>query len=487
MANDVEFAYRLPLTYVRVTGSCIKTTDELESEPKTGYKSVVTTETGADLLTSCHVRLSPASLASQKSTWNLTADGRLTGADVTTTVEPLAVWKTSLEAGAAVLAAGAPLAAAGPMGWVALAGAAGAAAIGTGIVAQYNLIESIEPFEGHREAAPEPAANENPRDWQVHAAYIADHPAAAQALANYRAALAKASAEHARAALGALSENSRTQYFWEERVKSLQRILASVSVGAGAAEAAYAQWRATKVTTEQTDFDVRLRIDDLPDGGTLTAWLERPTPTAEWHHLANDLRVAVSVELDDIPTDNERRQRIDFVPQSSDEIVHYRQPRSAVLTVWELTPAPGKSYTKKQIDVRRIFVAYPGNEARISIASAQDTSNAVSVGFDESGALIKVTADLTDRTLQRAHDISALLPALSTAATAGTDLRKAFSPPSLVDRAAEAKAARELGLTPVEKNPLEEELAEQQLRAQLKIAQQIASSTSLPVMVSVQG
>jgi hypothetical protein len=45
MTNDVEFAYRLPLTYVRITGSCTKTTDELESKPKTEYKSVVTTET----------------------------------------------------------------------------------------------------------------------------------------------------------------------------------------------------------------------------------------------------------------------------------------------------------------------------------------------------------------------------------------------------------------------------------------------------------
>jgi hypothetical protein len=46
----------------------------------------------------------------------------------------------------------------------------------------------------------------------------------------------------------------------------------------------------------------------------------------------------------------------------------------------------------------------------------------------------------------------------------------------------------ELGLTPAPGDPLQElrdQLAEQQLRAQLRVAQQIAPSTTTPVVVSV--
>jgi hypothetical protein len=493
MADDVTFSYRLPLTYVRITGTRTELTDPFEDKPESDYKSVVTTEVGADLLTHCPVRLSPESLANQKSSWNLTSDGRLTGADVNNAAEPLAAWKAALEAGVSVLSGGALLAsAAGPAGWVALAGAAGAAAIGTGLVVNHRAFLFDPQAEGYKGVTKPPDVDDaEPADWNVHPSYAADHPEAAVTLANYRATLSKAASEHAAAARACvLDDDPVNQGVWEERVKSLQRILASCSVGALSAEAAYMAWQASKVSTTSIEYDERLRIDDLPDRNTLEKWAKKPGTGSKWEQLANDLRVAISVELDALPTDNQRRRRLEFEPLSSDEVVHYRQPRSAVVEVWKVEPGARGAYTLTRVEVRRLFVSYPGNETTLSIASPNGTSSAIAAIFDESGALTKVTSDITDRTLQRAREVSAILPDLDAAAESGSNLRKALSPPSLVDRAAEAKAALELGLVPTPDDPLKDlknQLAEQQLRAQLKLAQQIASSTSVPVIVSVKG
>jgi hypothetical protein len=116
------------------------------------------------------------------------------------------------------------------------------------------------------------------------------------------------------------------------------------------------------------------------------------------------------------------------------------------------------------------------------------SDSAVTVIFDESGALSTVTTQTTDPTLQRAKDVATLLPALPSALDAGSDLRKALTPPSLVDQAAEAKAAKELGLikSPADPlQPLRDRLEEARLLAQLKLAEQLSSATSPPVMITV--
>lgn len=72
--------------------------------------------------------------------------------------------------------------------------------------------------------------------------------------------------------------------------------------------------------------------------------------------------------------------------------------------------------------------------------------------------------------------------------TSGKDLRDALAPPSLVDRAAEAKAAAELGLVPTQDDPLKElkaQLEENELRARLRVAEQLQASRSVPVFVSL--
>jgi hypothetical protein len=497
MTDTPSFSYRLPLTYVRVTGTKRTLTDSLTETSEVERTSTVTTEIGADLLTRCQVRLSPDSMATQKSTWKLLPDGRLTGADVATTTEPLAVWKASLAAGISVLtAAGPALISMGPPGWIALAGAVGVAAAGTGIsLGQLNLFaHRLEPDpDADSHALPQTA---DPAEWDVHPRYVEQHPMAAETLATYRAALAAATAAHARyiyAAIHAGHDDEGARGHWEKQLESVERGLASASVGARRAEAAYAQWRSEQVAINSIDVDERFRVDDLPDRTELHNWAAgQDAGSKHWTQMAKDLRVAVSVSLEAIPGDNQRLHRVEYQPGEDYDKVRYRQPRPAVLEVWEVIPAsPSTSstaHTLHRVDVRRIFVAYPGNEAVLSLETGHDSNNAVAVGFDESGALTSITTEITDPSLQRAREISAILPTLTAAVEAGSGLRKALAPPSLVERAAEAKAAQELGMVELPVDPLrqlKDQLAEARLRAQLKLAEQLASSTSQPVMVTV--
>lgn len=242
-----------------------------------------------------------------------------------------------------------------------------------------------------------------------------------------------------------------------------------------------ALWNRTRSTADQL-------AGRLASPG-LEIWAESPTDQGQWSELAHGLHIAVSVDLENDPVKGQptfTRGTIDVF--SSSREVMYRQPRPAVLRVWKLIPtASGQAFeTPIEVECRRLEVNYPGNETEIDISSGADTTRAVAVEFDDNGALTKITTDLIDASLQRARDVSGLVSAASEAATAGANLRKAVAPPTLVERAAEQKAAKELGLVPSELDPLEpvrQQLEEARLRAQLKIAEQIAVSNSVPILV----
>lgn len=484
--REITFAYRLPLTYVRVTGTRT-TTNSLDNRREITRKSVITTESGADLLTRIPVRMSLKDMATQKSTWTLMADGRLTGSEVTTAVESGAAWKAAFEVGAGVLGAvGVPLLGAGPPGWIALAAVAGTAAVGTGLFVHGNRTLTGEFYGAAYKCERPEVPDADPADWDVHALYVEEEPSAAVSLASYRATLTAAANEHAHALYASMAPNADLAEC-QSRADLLHRILVSASAGARQAEAIYAQWRLTKSTVTTTDVDERLRIDDFPTREALKLWASGPTGSAAWASLVDTLAVAVSVDLEPIPGDNGKEPRLDFEPTSSGDVVHYRQPRPAVLRTWKVMPAESNSYTLELAERRNVFVAYPGNEAELNVSLSDDTSSAASATFDEAGALTKVTSETIDRALQRARDVSALMPAIASAAESGSKLRDLLSPPSLVDRAAEAKAATELGLTESPSDPLKplrDQLEEERLRAALRLSRQLATSNSPPVIVS---
>lgn len=493
--SDVSFFYRLPVTYVRVTGTRSESSD-LDHARTTECKATVTTEVGADFRTRCPVILSAGSLATQKATWNLTSDGRLTGAEVTTTVEPMADWGAAIQGGATVAGiAGPALLAAGPLGWVALAGAVGVAALGTGLlVDRVSLLADLRHEEGT--VVPDLPDDASPATWGVHEGYVATHEGDAKELANLRSCLAEAAHGHAGAVRAAtMAEQPEEQRYWANRVEYLRRMLSSASVGAARAETTYAAWVVSQVEVSIENHDFRFPVDVLPSGPDLEAWVadagQQTYPI--WAEMLSELRVAVSVDLEQIEGDNGIERNLTFTPTTSSESVHYRSPRPAVVRVWDVTSETQGSHSNKRYSLRlretqRIPIAYPGNETTITIETGHDSTNAVAVSFDESGAMTKVATEIKDPRLQRASDVSSLLTKVNDSVTAGKNLRDAMSPPSLVDRAAEAKAAAELGLVPAAEDPLKDlkaQLAEQQLRAQLKLAEQMQNATSIPVFVSV--
>jgi hypothetical protein len=302
--------------------------------------------------------------------------------------------------------------------------------------------------------------------------------------------LATATAAHQRAAWDAVrASDPALQQRSEERVAALDRIIRSTSRPAALAESAYATWKAGKVTVVAVDHDERLRIDDLPGSAALDTWLENPSAEDQaWMRLAQRIRVAVTVDLQAIAGNNRQERHDAEEPLATDDRVRFRQPRPAVLTTWKLTVQDGGTLQKERQSVQHVPVAYPGNERWLTLRPGAKETSAVAVTFDEGGALTKVTTDRTAPALQRSQGVTDLLSAASTGATTGSDLRAAVSPPSLADRAAEAKAAQELGLVPTPDDPLKglkDRLAEQELRARIKFAEQLASASSPPVMVSV--
>jgi hypothetical protein len=487
--SDIEFSYRLPVSFVRVTGTRSSSSD-VDDAVTVDCRAAVTTEIGADTRTRCPVRLTEQSMATQKSTWTLTTDGRLTGADSSTTVERLANWSAALQAGGTVLGiAGPALLGAGPPGWLVLAGAVGAASLGTAYMAGHVNITAVVSNGGVGQPPTPP--DSIPAEWDVHAKYVKEHQKDAQALANLRSCLAEAAWAHARAVRAeALADQTADQCWWAEQVERLKRVLVGASMGAARAEANYATWLAAqvKVTIDHRDF--RIPVDLMPDQSELEGWAADPQPSPIWAGLLRHLHLAVSVDLEHVEGDNELERNLPFTPTTDADEVHYRPPRPAVVRTWKATPRPseGLAYALELQETQHVLIACPGNEARMSIMTSHDSTNAVAVTFDESGALSKVTTELKDPALQRATDLSAMLSRVGEAVTVGKDLREAVSPPSLVDRAAEAKAAAELGLVPTSEDPLKAlkaQVAEQQLRAQLKLAEQLQRASTFPVFVAV--
>jgi len=498
MTATVNFSYRLPLTHVRITGTRTGTKD-LDNKTTVVCKSAVTTELAADMLTRLDVSMSAEAMAKQKSTWNLTSDGRLTGADVSTTVEPMAGLSTALKAGATVLGvAGPALLAAGPPGWIALAGAVGATSLLAGAAVDGgfgSLGQAGDTDEGDGvDTETEALVDADPAKWKVHPRYVEKDEEEARTLANLRCALATAERKYARVALAAAQALTLAdQMTWDMHLKQLQRLLASVSAGAARAEARYADWVAGTSSTTTENHDYRFRIDQMPTEERLAVWAENPKERASrgpWVAAMETLHTAVSVDLVEVNGDNGFEPLTNFAG-SGDHQAYYRPPRPAIVKVWEATPTTvdgAVRYNLKLVDLRRLQVSVPGNEAAVAIEAGDRASNAVAVTFDETGALSKVTAELTDSRLQRAKDIGGLLDTVSGAVTTGKDLREALAPPSLVDQAAEAKAAAELGLVKSDPDPLKDlkaQVAEQQLRAQLALAQQLQSANSMPVFVAV--
>jgi len=482
--TNLSFTYRLPLTYVRVVGEVRTTKSSLPGEETTSVRELaVTTEVGADLLTAIRIDIDAASMATQKATWTLLPDGRLTGSSVSTTVEPLAGWKAALQVGAFVAAAAGAVAS-GPPGWASL----GLAALGA--VTAASVTKAVA------ESLPAPTGTDralqalDPTTMGVRPEYVVEHEVEARVLGAYRFALAAGSAAHAEAALGLAGPDPAAT---AAALRELDKALQSVRLAAAVSEAAYTRWLDGKRTTDVTTVDERLRIDDMPTSAELRGWAAGGRGELVWTALATTHRVAISVDLASVPeadsAHEKRRAGEPYMPELPRDILFYRPPRWAEVTVWNVTPTDeADRYTLTPKELVRMAVSYAGNETALNLATPGSTS-AVTAAFDENGALTSLATEVIDPRLQRAREIGELPEALKGAATAGADVGKLFAGPTLVERAAEAKAAAELGLVPTPPDPLQalrDQLEKDRLIAQSKIAHQLATSSSpLAIVVRV--
>lgn len=326
----------------------------------------------------------------------------------------------------------------------------------------------------------------------MRAEYATEHPDEARALANLRSGLARATNAHAQAVRAAASGQTPDELrYWGDRAAQLRLVLTAAVFGAARAEHVYSTWLASKTELTVTQHDVRLEIDRVPTHAQVTHWAAGSSGSlpSDWVATVETLQTAICIDLEG-PGDLSVGTGLRFEPQASDDVVHFRPPRAAVLRVFKVVPSstqPGR-HTLDPVEVRHLAVACPGNETRISVQTSSRATNAVAVTFDDTGALTKVTTDLKDPVAQRSTEVKSLVDVVTESVTSGKDLRDALAPPSLVDRAAEAKAAAELGLVPTQDDPLKElkaQLEENELRARLRVAEQLQASRSVPVFVSL--
>ena len=236
--------------------------------------------------------------------------------------------------------------------------------------------------------------------------------------------------------------------------------------------------------------DKRFRIETLPTSDELEQWCERPSGAdLVWTSLARAYRTAITIDaIDSASAAPWPHQPTPFTKEAVTNLVYVRPPRPVILRVWSLKEV-GDRYISDLVETQRLHVAYPGNEGQIQLAPENQTTGSIGLTFDENGALTKLTNEAVDPSIQRSKDIGTAITGISDAGKAGLALREALQPPSAKDQADAAEALAKLA--PKEpKDPalarLEEQLAEAQLKAKLRVAQQLATASSPPIVVRVE-
>lgn len=479
MSDTTEFMYRLPLSYVRVVGSRRESHDTVADVREEQHEAVVTTEFGADLHTRCSLTLAVDEKATGTSTWKLTPDGRLTGADLETTVDRYARWAPFVKLGLA----GATLAM--PFLLPGAGGALAAAGLAVGAARTLALAKSIDGetlAEGHgHEPTPDVRRLQRYRQERSH-----DH----QVLVGLRQALQEQESAFVEAASG----GGGGGLAWR------QRALVVVRTELDRAETRYAAWLDGYVERTTCPYDERVPIYRLPATTMLQQWAEGGDPSAQpettdWElveQMVAGVRTAVSVDVLD---PHQRRAQVadageDFAPEASSGSVWWRRPRLAVVATWKVRQAEDGSASRwaiELVETQRMLVAYPGNEGKLFLRPTDEESSSVAAIFHESGALTELTSARTGSAVQRSADVSSLLAGAKEAVAAGAEARDALSPPSLKEQAEAAEAWAKLHPTAPDADVarMEKRIAEEERSARLRLAQQLGTASSPPVIVRV--
>lgn len=276
----------------------------------------------------------------------------------------------------------------------------------------------------------------------------------------------------------------------------VRRRLAALRSELSRAETVYKAFLHQHATIRTEAVDERLGVDDLPTEEELRTWVSgggqaRYVDWTRLGRLAEMVRVAVSVDvLDEYQREAQVAERDQlYKPNGAGDRVGYRRPRLAAVRVWRVGPAgEGSTRSLDLVEERQLLVSYPGNENFLPLGGESPTSAAVKLTFDEQGALTSIMAERTGSARQRAEGVSGIVTALTEGASAGKDLRATFALPSLEEQ---AKAAENLKkLQPAE--PIDpdvekmlKQIEEEERKARLRLAMQLGTATSPPVVVTV--
>lgn len=468
---EARVMYRLPLTFVRVVGGRMTATDGITHETYVSHESVVTTEVGADLQTLLGIDLGTDATANRALTLNLHPDGRLKGAEDSVTLDRFAAWAPFVRLSALGLAAVLP--------WL-VPGAAGAAAAAGAIIAGAASRRSAVPDGVDLEEVP---SGPTPDDQRL-ARYAEERKGAHDMLLALRAGLAQQETVLADAARSGAD------------LDPVRRRLAALRSELSRAETAYKAFLHQHATIRTEAVDERLGVDDLPTEEELRTWVggggqARYVDWTRLGRLAEMVRVAVSVDvLDEYQREAQVAERDQlYKPNGAGDRVGYRRPRLAAVRVWRVGPSgEGSTRSLDLVEERQLLVSYPGNENFLPLGGESRTSAAVKLTFDEQGALTSIMAERTGSARQRAEGVSGIVTALTEGASAGKDLRETFALPSLEEQAKAAENLKKLQpAEPVDPDVerMLKQIEEEERKARLRLAIQLGTATSPPVVVTV--
>lgn len=468
---ETRLIYRLPLTFVRVVGGRATATDGITGETHVSCESVVTTEVAADLQTLLEISLGTHATANRTLALHLCPDGRLKGAQDSVTVDRFAAWGPLVRLSALGLAAVLP--------WLVPGSAGAAAAAGAVIAGAASRRAAVPDGIDLEELAPLPTPDE-----QRLARYAEERKGAHHLLLALRSGLAQQETMLADAARSGAD------------LDPVRKHLAFLRSELSRSETAYQAFLHQRATIRTDTLDERLRVDVLPTEAELRAWLGGGTPAdaVDWNRvnrLAETVRVAVTVDLlDDYQRDSQIAERDEpYQPSGVSDRIGYRRPRLGAVRVWRVhSEGQDAIRSLELVEERRLLVSYPGNEEFLALGDGEKTSAAVTMAFDELGAMTSIKVEATGSARQRAEGVSGIVTALTEGASAGKELRETFAMPSLEEQVKAAEDLKKLQpAEPVDPDVLKmlEQIQQEERKARLRLAMQLGTATSPPVVVTV--
>lgn len=488
----LEIDYWLPITKVNVTGTVVSATTsygEPGKPPKITKKAtpaVVSIVTRPDYSQPCHLNVLAGDWAERKAKLGLLPDGRLTSADTSAQDdrgEGLKAALTMAALGAGVGGSFGPAGAAIGIGAGLLLG--GAEPEIRRAVGESSAREAVRNEDGvdgggaGARSAPASGTSAGPDpDTHINPGYVRYAPGEARLLADLRIGESQARLAFAAAARGSTESTADTLKALSHRLKLIRAELAR-------SEALYQQWLDGCVTTTSTPYDEEVEIKALPLSAGAQDWLNDAEKNASpFYNACAALGVVIACDFAEGPPRHAVREHASGGQEPArDSLICYRVLRPAVLRVFAGKP---NGASLKELSTQRILVAMKGYEHSVPAFDAGEKQS-LSVSFDSTGALTSISNDTTGVAASTASELGDLPSGIKDAFDAGTDIATPFTPGGrakiLQDQLDEINNRAALSPAPDPNKELEDEVAQAELQARLKVAGQLASGQASSAVI----